>query len=146
MKKAECLYIAAVLCLMAALPQARAAAPQLDIQMKTGMQSGLIHDGTRIARGRISQSDLHTGFQVWSNAPRAGSQAQSYLLSGIDQSRKPLRVRLEGNGWSPDTENGQGIVLHTPEPFATFDVVVDGDQIVQADAWQVQLNGNALQQ
>ncbi|WP_303244885.1 AfaD family invasin, partial [Salmonella enterica] len=55
-----------------------------------------------------------------------------------------IQVRLEGEGWQPDTVNGRGAILRTAADNASFSVVVDGNQEVPADTWTLDFKACAL--
>ncbi|EHF1733388.1 pilin structural protein SafD, partial [Salmonella enterica subsp. enterica serovar Newport] len=60
--------------------------------------------------------------------------------------RHHIQVRLEGEGWQPDTVSGRGAILRTAADNASFSVVVDGNQEVPADAWTLDFKACALAQ
>lgn len=139
-------YLASVLLIMTVMgsPTAHAGTPQLDMQVRSGLFAGRVADGTRLAQGVITYTDAHAGFQVWSEEPVLDGKSPRYVLSGSRHSGNKLRVRLEGEGWVANTEGGKGMQVITTAVSAPFDVVVDGDQMVDSDVWTVPIQGGIL--
>ncbi|MBJ4904972.1 pilin structural protein SafD, partial [Salmonella enterica subsp. enterica serovar Rissen] len=77
---------------------------------------------------------------------KAGNTPTVLLLSGQQDPRHHIQVRLEGEGWQPDTVNGRGAILRTAADNASFSVVVDGNQEVPADTWTLDFKACALAQ
>jgi Enterobacteria AfaD invasin protein len=127
------------------LSSAQAAdAPQFYLQINSGLLSGHINGDRRIGQGRISYDGDHLGFQVWSEAIKSGTQPNSYVLAGQNNSNNKLRVRIEQTDWVPDKEGGKGIILRYGGNSATIDVVIDGEQTVVADYYSLALKGAVL--
>ncbi|HCR2979393.1 TPA: hypothetical protein ON189_004584 [Serratia marcescens] len=125
--------------------QANAAdAPQLEVQTMRGQVSGAIADGTRVAQGRITSYDPHIGFQVWVVGNAVAGDANRYVLTGQQKPQNVLKVRLEKVGWQVDDKENKGIVLHTGDVSADFEVVADGNQVVATDTYPIQIKGFVL--
>lgn len=136
----------AVALLLAAFHPALYAADEpvrLDIQVRAGLPGGVVKDGTRLATGRISHTENHTGFHVWSLAAAVPGKPGVYVLDGTGYANNGLRVRLQGTEWR-DAQDGRGLALLTDRGSASLDVVADGDQMVKADNWRLQLQGAVL--
>lgn len=118
--------------------------PQFDLQMNNEFISGQINDGTRIGQGAIAYQSEHNGFQVWSDVAGYGGRPNHYALAGKSGNGNTLRVRLEKEEWLPDNHGGKGIILHANEDRATFYIVIDGDQWVNADSYSIELKGAVL--
>lgn len=89
---------------------------------------------------------LQLNFRVWSDEQKAGNTPTVLLLSGQQDPRHHIQVRLEGEGWQPDTVSGRGAILRTAADNASFSVVVDGNQEVPADTWTLDFKACALAQ
>lgn len=119
-----------------------AAAPQLTLQVRSGLSAGPVADGALLAQGTVTSGDAHSGFRVWSEATRNGAP-QRYLLSGKGNRGNRISVRLTGRGWQPDVQ-GQGVVLMSSDYSAGFSVEADGAQTLPADTWSLQLQAVTL--
>lgn len=118
--------------------------PKLHMQMSSGQISGPVKGDSRIGEGRITYHGNHIGFRVWAGAARSGSQPNHYVLTGKNNSANQLRIRIEKQGWQPNNEGLMGIVLHTGENHAAFDVVIDGDQVVSTDVYMLEMKSAVL--
>mgnify|MGYP000057062500 CR=1 FL=1 len=137
--------LAGMLLVFLPLSMARATdAPKLIVRMHEQLNSGRIADGKRLGEGRISLHERHTGFRIWSEAPKSTERPERYVLTGRQSAGHTLRVRLEGNDWEPDTKSGEGLILNTGDDAARFFIVVDGDQKIVADNYPIQITGVAL--
>ncbi|WP_419236831.1 AfaD family invasin [Serratia fonticola] len=121
----------------------RAEAPQLTLQVRTGQFSGPVADGTLLAQGTVTSGDAHNGFWVWSDANLNGAPLR-YTLSGEGRHDNRINVRLTGRDWRPDVTQGRGMVLMSSDYSASFSVEVDGNQMLPADTWSLQLHAVAL--
>ncbi|CAI1728219.1 putative pilin structural protein SafD [Serratia fonticola] len=133
--------------LLVFLPLSMAAAteaPRIIVRMHEQVNTGHVADGKRLGEGRISLHELHTGFQIWSEAPKSTERPERYVLTGRQSDAHKLRVRLEGNDWEPDTKTGEGLILNTGDDAARFFIVVDGEQKIVADNYPIQITGVAL--
>lgn len=131
-----------VLMVMTGLLQA--AEMRLEAREKAGM-SGVLRDGMRVMTGRIVCRESHTGFYVWMLNRQVEARPGHYIVQGRRDSRHEMRVRLEGDGWSPGGAEGQpGMVNTGPEEQAVFDVVADGGQHVAPDEYIFTVTGKCL--
>lgn len=119
-------------------------AAELNMVPRHGM-NGDLRDGTKIATGRITCREAHTGFMVWMNARQSESTPGHYIIQGRRDDRHELRVRIGGEGWSESvTEGREGVVTHRPDEQAVFDVLADGDQHVSPDEYVYSVAGACL--
>ncbi|EGX3148634.1 hypothetical protein BUX93_004721 [Salmonella enterica subsp. enterica serovar Typhimurium] len=100
----------------------------------------------KLGATRVIYHGSHSGFRVWSDEQKAGNTPTVLLLSGQQDPRHHIQVRLEGEGWQPDTVSGRGAILRTAADNASFSVVVDGNQEVPADTWTLDFKACALAQ
>lgn len=128
---------------LVAYPAQSAEAPRLMMNMSAGLQAGKITDGTRIGQGIIVSRDGHGGFHVWCESgclPRDGQGAR-YVLTGKQNSRNQLRVRLQPAqqeavaGDSPQ----RGMVIRSADEQLRFDVLADGEQQVKSDSYTLEI-------
>lgn len=122
-------------------PVQAAETPQFEIRMNDRQVAGQMNDGYRIGQGRIAHFGNHLGFQVWSDVGYSAQRPNRYELTGQRNANHRLRIRIEQAGWVPDSDGGKGIVLHTGEHSAVFNIVLDGDQYLAADSYPVFFNG-----
>lgn len=112
------------------------------------VQEGTLKDGMHLGLGTLSTPDSHNGFRVWSPAPLSGTRPGHYVLTGTQDARHALRVRLEREGWQPAVPgaygNSNGVLTLTPGSLAALDVVVDGDQQVAPDQYPLELRANLM--
>ncbi|UJD87711.1 hypothetical protein FS594_02300 [Rahnella aquatilis] len=132
----------ALLCLSGGKVMA-ADAPQLDYRT-TGTLPGTIKDGFLVGKGRVMYSGEHSGFRVWSEAPRSGTHPARYMLEGQQNVHNRLRVRIESERGQVDVKEGKGIIILTGDNSILFNVVADGPQNVKADNYSVELRAVAL--
>lgn len=119
---------------------------QTTLRVGTYFRAGHVPDGMVLAQGWVTYHGSHSGFRVWSDEQKAGNTPTVLLLSGQQDPRHHIQVRLEGEGWQPDTVNGRGAILRTAADNASFSVVVDGNQEVPADTWTLDFKACALAQ
>lgn len=119
------------------------AAPEVSLTARTQGDTRL-RDGALVAEGRVSVREAHTGVQVWLEAVKSGEAPARYVLSGSNRPAHQLRVRLQVRDAEPDHRDGQGLILHTPEPQVRYEVVADGDQKVAADEYGLTVHSAAL--
>ncbi|EDU9614197.1 pilin structural protein SafD [Salmonella enterica subsp. enterica] len=117
---------------------------QTTLRVGTYFRAGHVPDGMVLAQGWVTYHGSHSGFRVWSDEQKAGNTPTVLLLSGQQDPRHHIQVRLEGEGWQPDTVNGRGAILRTAADNASFSVVVDGNQEVPADTWTLDFKACAL--
>ncbi|OON39442.1 hypothetical protein BTJ39_14285 [Izhakiella australiensis] len=108
---------------------------QLVLRSQQGMVSGYLHDGTRIVLGRVISHLSHTAFHLWGDAQHSDTRPTAYFLTGSQDSRHQLRVRLESDNGYADDKSGGGLILPTINDEASFYLVIDGDQNVIADSY-----------
>ncbi|ELL8642929.1 adhesin [Escherichia coli] len=128
--------VAVLLMVMSGLSQAA----ELNIIPHKGM-NGSLRDGAKVARGQIVCRGAHIGFYVWMNARQEGKGAGRYIVQGRRDSRHEIRVRLDGEGWSPVEEGQRGVLRLGMEEQAVFNVVADGDQYVPPDDYIFSVGG-----
>lgn len=115
--------------------------PIIQFNMKDKIQAGLVSNGQRLGHGTVSFNRAHTGFRVWIDGRWSSDRPGSYILVGKYNPEHKLRVRLEGDGWAPDSENSKGIVNYSRDDMVHFYALVDGDQFIQADMYSLQVSG-----
>ncbi|MEL5280740.1 hypothetical protein PTR01_20820 [Serratia bockelmannii] len=120
-------------------------APRLSIQTG-GELSGKLHDGQVITQIRIATQDAHIGFKLWSDGTTSGSEPNRYIVTGVQNGRNTLRVRIEKEGGRPDSINGKGLIVDTGDDVASFNIVSDGDQTVVSDDYQFEVKAAAISQ
>ncbi|EHY5882437.1 adhesin [Escherichia coli] len=118
-------------------------AAEVNLVPQRGVTSNL-PDGSRIATGRIVCREAHTGFHVWINAHPVGNRVGSYIIQGKQGRGHELRVRIDGDRWSPSVTKREGMVRHTQNEQAVFDVVADGKQHVVPDEYIYTVTGECL--
>lgn len=118
-------------------------APELNFIVTAKNLSGRVSDGFVIGKGRVIYRPTHNGFVIWSQARNAGSP-QKYILEGQRNTRNELKVRIESDRGLPDTERGKGIMVLSSEVQVPFTVVVDGEQQVRADRYDIQMNAAVI--
>ncbi|HBC1707605.1 TPA: Dr family adhesin structural subunit [Escherichia coli] len=131
--------VGVMLCVLAGVTQAA----ELNLYMRSGL-TGTLRDGERISAGRLMCRDAHTGFQVSLKAAGQGEQAGHYVVTGKNDSRHELRVRIEGNNWHTD-EEGKGMMKSGTEEMVIFYIVADGQQKPAADSYVMQVSGSCIQ-
>lgn len=114
--------------------------PVIQINMQK-LQAGHLTDGQRLGQGVIVFHDAHTGFQVWSDGQRSGALSGRYVLAGSNNADHKLRVRLEGDNWQPDNKSFKGVTLYSGDEIGRFYIVADGEQLIKADRYLLQVNG-----
>ncbi|MEO3325959.1 AfaD family invasin [Enterobacter cloacae] len=129
-------------------PVQSAEAPQLMLNMSTGLQAGKITDGTRIGQGIIVSRDGHGGFQVWCESgclPREGLGAR-YVLTGKQNARNQLRVRLQPAQQEAIAGDSslKGMVIRSGDEQLRFDVLADGEQQVKSDSYALEIKSALL--
>ena len=117
--------------------------PQLALQVRAVQFAGPVADGTLLVQGSVNSGEPHTGFRVWSEAAQNGAP-QRYILTGRGSHNHRIRVRLVGRDWQPDVMTGRGMVLMSSDYGAPFSVELDGDQMLPADTWPLQLQAVTL--
>ncbi|HHR5860526.1 TPA: AfaD family invasin [Providencia alcalifaciens] len=117
--------------------------PQVVVQSRSGLSAGALGDGQLIAQGRVTYSEPHQGFRVWSEGSQVQGQAHRYQL--MSAGGHSLNIRLAGKGWQSDTQTGNGIVNRTGELSQSFDVEVDGAQTLPVDTWVLIFQAVVLQ-
>ncbi|WP_158234021.1 MULTISPECIES: AfaD family invasin [unclassified Erwinia] len=123
-----------VCCLGSPLTVLAAESPHVSIQTG-GKLAGQFRDGDIITQVRIASQDAHSGFQFWSEAMKSGSAPNRYVVTGVQNGRNTLRVRIEKEGGQPDSTSGKGLIMRTGDEVASFNVVSDGEQTVTADSY-----------
>ncbi|WP_371973017.1 AfaD family invasin [Lelliottia nimipressuralis] len=118
-------------------------APQMVLKMRPQI-SGMINKDVVLGEGYVVFHNTHTGFQVWSDAVKSTDQPHRYELEGKNGSHNKIRVRLGGEGWQQDQENGKGILLLTGDDVVKFILYSDGEQTAIPDEYSVQIHGVAL--
>jgi len=102
----------------------------------------LLHDGVKLATGRIICQDTHSGFRVWINARQEGGGAGKYIVQSTEGPQHNLRIRIGGNGWSSFVEKGiQGVFNTIKEDASIFYIEVDGNQQVQPGKYLFSVSG-----
>lgn len=101
-----------------------------------------VFDGQKIGSGEISTQDVHSGYNVWIDAPLSGSVPNRYLITGRYSTQHELHVILEQNNWSPNEKTCKGIVKQTGEAQAYFDVIADGEQNIPVDEYRITVLGD----
>ncbi|MBJ2066812.1 AfaD family invasin [Serratia odorifera] len=133
--------------LLAALwgtPVQAAETPQFEIQMDGRLEVGQMNDGYRIGQGRIAHYGHHLGFQVWRDGGNSAQRPNRYELIGQRNANHKLRIRIEKAGWVPDSDGGKGVILHSGEYSAVFNIVLDGNQYVSGDSYPILLQGGLI--
>lgn len=131
------------------MPIAKAnAAEKLLVTLRAGayFRAGHEPDGMVLAQGWVTYHGSHSGFRVWNDEQKAGNTPAVLLLSGQQDPHHHIQVRLEGEGWQPDTASGRGVIFRTAADNASFRVIVDGNQEVPADTWTLDFKACALAQ
>lgn len=118
-------------------------APQLDYRT-TGKLTGTIKDGFLVGKGRVMYTGEHSGFRVWSEAPRSGAYPARYLIEGQQNFHNRLRVRIGSERGQADVKEGKGIIILTGDNSVLFNVVADGTQNVKADNYPIELRAVVL--
>lgn len=116
----------------------------LKLQMQSDKISGLIDGGYRIGEGKVFFHGEHSGFRVYVNSQQTGNKPNEYLLMGNAKKENRIRIKLEKEGWTPDTNNGNGIIILTKDSNASFDILIDGTQNVQADRYDVNISASVI--
>lgn len=77
------------------------AAEKLQTTLRVGayFRAGHVPDGMVLAQGWVTYHGSHSGFRVWSDEQKAGNTPTVLLLSGQQDPRHHIQVRLEGEGW-----------------------------------------------
>lgn len=117
--------------------------PQMVLKMRPQISGALIKDAI-LGEGYMVFHSSHTGFQVWSDGVKSTDQPHRYELEGKNGSHNKIRIRLGGEGWQQDPENGKGILLLTGDDVVKFTLYSDGEQNAIPDEYPVQLHGVAL--
>ncbi|EKN4774150.1 AfaD family invasin [Yersinia enterocolitica] len=140
------IYSAALLAAASSLMSVANAAEELQTTLRVAahLRAGHVPEGMQLAQGWVTYHGSHSGFRVWNDEQKAGNTPSVLLLNGQQDPRHHIRVRLEGEGWQPDTASGSGAILRTAADNASFSVVVDGDQEVPADTWTLDFKTGAL--
>ncbi|CAI1001277.1 putative pilin structural protein SafD [Serratia liquefaciens] len=136
---------AALLCLWLAGSVSVSAAdgPQMVLKMRP-QKNGIINKDAVLGEGYVVYHNPHTGFQVWSDAVKTTDQPHRYELEGKNGSRNKLRIRLGGQDWQQDQENGKGIMLMSGDDVVKFILYSDGEQAAISDEYPVQIHGVVL--
>jgi len=121
-----------------------ASPPELTFRATAGPISGQLQDGFTLGKGRVVHRDAHSGFRVWSEQPLSGVVPGHFILQGRQDPQRQLRVRLEQKQARPDSEKGNGIIIRSGDETLFFSVVVDGNQKVAADQYQVALKAGVI--
>lgn len=126
--------------------QARAneSKPDLTVSMRPHLSSR-VHGGERIGSGQITHRGAHVGFQVWLDGMASGGAPERYVMRGRNNPSHELRVLIGQDGWIPDSKDGRGIIKQTGEPQASFDIIVDGEQVIEADEYSMAVYGVYLE-
>lgn len=114
---------------------------RLSLQIKQGLQAGTVKDGTSIGRGTLVNHDTHTGFRLWAMPLAPLARPGYYVLTGKQSGIHILRIRLVPRGLPVTDKPGNAeMLLNTGNDQIAFDVVVDGDQRVDADSYVLSLS------
>ncbi|WP_370605675.1 AfaD family invasin [Citrobacter braakii] len=126
--------------------QARAdeSKPDLTVSMRPHLSS-TVHGGEKIGSGQITHQGAHVGFQVWLEGVTSGGAPERYVLRGRNNPGHELRVLIGQDGWIPDSKDGRGIIKQTGEPQASFDIIIDGEQVIEADEYLMTVYGVYLE-
>ncbi|TBL64164.1 AfaD family invasin [Hafnia paralvei] len=114
--------------------------PDLTVSMRPHLSS-TVHGGERIGSGQITYRGEHVGFQVWLDGMTSGGAPERYVMKGRNNPGHELRVLIGQDGWIPDSKDGRGIIKQTGEPQASFDIIVDGEQVIEADEYSMTVYG-----
>ena len=131
--------------MMLSTPPVRAAdSPELTLTPRP-QQDNRLRDGAVIGSVRVMYHPPHTGFRVWLEAEKSGTAADRYVLSGKNDARHRLTVRLAGEGWQPDsTESRSGVIRQTADEQVSVDIVADGNQEAAVDEYTITANAMAM--
>lgn len=120
------------------------AAAEINLVSHRNTESQL-RDGMKLATGRMTCRETHTGFHVWMNARQDGGRPEHYIVQNSKGIQHELRVRIGGNGWiSSFGEAQRGIFRLGKEEQAIFDVIVDGDQKVIPGEYMLSISGECI--
>ncbi|EGO1504648.1 AfaD family invasin [Salmonella enterica] len=141
--------VIAVLLVLTTIPvfqaQADESKPDLTVSMRPHLSS-TVHGGEKIGSGQITHQGAHVGFQVWLEGVTSGGGApERYVLRGRNNPGHELRVLIGQDGWIPDSKDGRGIIKQTGEPQASFDIIIDGEQVIEADEYSMTVYGVYLE-
>lgn len=144
-KTARCTGMMMLMCLWFAGATAALAAdgPQMVLKMRP-QKNGVISKDTVLGEGYVVYHNPHTGFQVWSDAVKTTDQPHRYALEGKNGSHNKIRIRLGGQDWQRDQENGKGILLMSGDDVVKFTLYSDGEQTAIPDEYPVQIHGVVL--
>ena len=124
--------------ILAGISRADAADDEPKMQLSARPLSGTyLQNGTVIGHGTVSYSGVHSGFEVWLDAPQNGGRPGHYVIRGKNNVSHLLHIRLEQEGWAADIKGGKGILLLTGEEQANFDIVVNDAQDVMPDQYAI---------
>lgn len=114
--------------------------PDLTVSMRPNLSS-IVHGGEKIGSGQITHRGAHVGFQVWLEGMTSGGGSERYVMRGRNNPSHELRVLIGQDGWIPDSKDGRGIIKQTGEPQASFDIIIDGEQVIEADEYSMTVYG-----
>lgn len=116
------------------------AAAELHLESRGGSGT-LLHDGAKVAMGRIICREAHAGFRVWMNERQVDGRAEHYVVRSKD-GRHEMRVRIGGDNWSPlKGDGGTGVFRPGQEKQFFFDVMADGNQRVAPGEYLFTVDG-----
>ncbi|OON38613.1 hypothetical protein BTJ39_17285 [Izhakiella australiensis] len=125
-------------------PHARAADPEVSLTMRSP-QDNRLRDGGLIGSIRVTYREPHTEFQVWLEAEKSATAADRYVLTGKNDARNNLKIRLTGEGWTANANDGQsGLTRQTTDEQVSVNIVVDGNQETAPDEYVITANAVAI--
>lgn len=123
------------------LPFSYSYAQQLifDISINNKNLSGYYSDGTVIGYGMISHLDEHKGFLISTNQRKSSITENNIIITGKTNINNTINIKIAGNNWRTDEDNN--FILITKEKEAYFQLILNGEQYIKPDKYNISLNG-----
>lgn len=118
--------------------------PLTELRSVPNLHAGYVRDGTIVMTGKIINRENAAGFYLRCGAQQSAGISNKCILYGINNQHHKLNVRLEGRGWQAAPSGKMGIVNYNSSAGLIFRVVSDGDQLITADKWRVDLVSAAI--
>lgn len=123
------------------LPLSYSYAQQLNFNISTNNKylSGYYPNETVIGYGTISHIGQHKGFFISTNRKNTSMMGTNLIITGRNNINNKINIKIKGHNWLPDKDNN--FILLTDNNEAYFQIVLDGDQYIKSDKYNISLDG-----
>lgn len=140
----QLLLTASMLAAALLTPHSRAAErPEVSLMMRP-QQDSRLRDGALAGTIQVVYPGAHSGYRVWLEAEKSGPAPERYLLTEKHDRARRVAVRLDGEGWTPDAEAGNGIIRLTQDERVSVDILADGDQQAAAGEYAITVQATII--